>query len=154
MYGRRDLEGNGGRLSVNLRKVVAIVRMEKVDPLKVALVKEGFAGMTVTPVRGACSENRISYWRGRKYTEDLLPKAKVEVAVTDGAQIDRLVEIILGTARTGRKGDGIIFIEPLEEAVRIRDGARGNVALTVARIVSMMSRKEKGVLEEFEHEQA
>ncbi|MFN3467484.1 MAG: P-II family nitrogen regulator [Candidatus Brocadiales bacterium] len=139
---------------MSLKKVVAIVRMEKVDALKTAMSKEGFAGMTVTPVRGTCSNTRTLCWRGRQYVEHFLPKVKFEVAVADETQKDRLIEIILGTARTGEEGDGIIYIEPFEEAVRIRDGVRGNVALTVARIVSMLSRKEKGVLEEFEHEQA
>lgn len=138
---------------MNLKRVVAIVRMEKIDPVKTALVREGFAGMTVTPVTGAGSETRELYWRGRRYIEHFVPKVKFEIAV-DEEQSDRLIEIIQGTARTGGAGDGMIFIEPLENAVRIRDGVRGKVALSVGRIVPMMPRSENGILKELEHEQA
>ncbi len=143
----------GEKVNMGLKKVVAIVRMEKIDPVKTALVKEGFAGMTVTPVTGAGSETRVLYWRGRKYIEHFLPKAKFEIAV-DASKLNRLVELVISIARTGGAGDGIVFIEPVEEAIRIRDGQRGQVALSVGRIVEMMPRKEKGVLEELEHERA
>jgi nitrogen regulatory protein P-II 1 len=138
---------------MKLKKVVAIVRKEKFDEIKTALVKEGLSGMTVTLVKGTCSEPRIMYWRGRKYVESFLPHIKLEIAV-DELQMQRLVEIILGTARTGAVGDGNIFIEPLETAIRIRDGQKGKIALSAGKIVAMLPRREKGVFEELEHEQA
>lgn len=138
---------------MKLKKVVAIVRKEKFDHIKTALVKEGFSGMTVTLVKGACSETRTMYWRGRKYVESFLPKIKLEIAV-DELQVHRLIELILGTASTGEVGDGNIYIEPIESAIRIRDGQRGKIALSAGKIVAMLPRKERGVFEELEHEQA
>jgi nitrogen regulatory protein P-II 1 len=112
-----------------MKKVVAIVRLEKMDALREALEKTGFPGMTVTPTSGQGREKGISLFRrGRQWKERFVPRVKFEVVVQD-AELDRLIATILTEATTGRVGDGKIFVEPVEEAIRIRDGKRGEEAI-------------------------
>ena len=112
-----------------MKLVVAIIKPFKLDDVREALTELGIAGMTVTEVKGfGRQKGHTELYRGAEYVVDFLPKIKVEVAVSD-EQVERTVEAIIQAARTGKIGDGKIFILPLEDAVRIRTGERGPDAL-------------------------
>jgi nitrogen regulatory protein PII len=97
--------------------------------IKDALAEIGVVGMTVTDVRGCGQQKgRHELYRGNEYTVSLLPKIKIEIAVSD-EQVDEVVETILDVARTGEIGDGKIFVSPLERVIRIRTGEEGAQAL-------------------------
>ncbi|WP_202318767.1 P-II family nitrogen regulator [Archaeoglobus neptunius] len=112
-----------------MKKVEAIVRPEKFQDVKAALEKKGFYGMTVTEVRGRGKQRgmRIQF-RGRTMEVDLLPKVKLELVVRN-EDVEKVIELIVSSAFTGNTGDGKIFIIPVEEAVRIRTGERGDGSL-------------------------
>ncbi|MDE2087427.1 MAG: P-II family nitrogen regulator [Xanthomonadaceae bacterium] len=100
--------------------ITAIIKPFKLDEVREALAEAGVHGMTVTEVKGFGRQHgHTELYRGAEYVVDFLPKIKIELAVTDG-QLDRVVEAIAGAARTGKVGDGKIFVHPLQQAIRIR----------------------------------
>jgi len=112
-----------------MKKIEAIIKPFKLDDVKEALTGAGIIGMTVTEVRGfGRQKGHTEMYRGGEYTVDFLPKVKVEIVVRDEIA-DKVVSLVAGAARTGRIGDGKVFVEPLEEAFRIRTGERGDKAL-------------------------
>ena len=105
-----------------MKMVVAIIRPERFERVLEELEKEGFIALTATEVKGRGEQKGIKLqFRGRTMEVDLLEKIKIEVVVDD-SEVDRLVSAIVDSARTGRIGDGKIFIIPVEKAVRIRTG--------------------------------
>jgi nitrogen regulatory protein P-II 1 len=112
-----------------VKKVEAIVRPHLLDAVKGALQDVGIVGMTVSEVRGfGRQKGHTETYRGSEYKVDFLPKVKVEIALADEV-VDMAVEAILATAKTGKFGDGKIFITPLEGVIRIRTAERGEEAL-------------------------
>ncbi len=112
-----------------MRKIEAIIKPFKLDEVKEALHGIGIQGMTVTEVKGfGRQKGHTELYRGAEYVVDFLPKIKVEVAVAEDL-VDKCVEAIVSAANTGRIGDGKIFVLPLEEAIRIRTGERGEEAV-------------------------
>jgi nitrogen regulatory protein P-II 1 len=112
-----------------MKKVEAIVKPFKLDDVKEALSDVGIHGLTVSEVKGfGRQKGHTESYRGAEYIVDFLPKMKVEIVVADGL-VPRVVEAIERAARTGRIGDGKIFISPVEEAIRIRTGERGEGAI-------------------------
>ncbi len=112
-----------------MKKIEAIIKPFKIDEVKDALTEAGVIGMTVTEVRGfGRQKGHTELYRGNEYTIDFLPKIKIEVLVP-AALVDKVVGIIADTAKTGTIGDGKVFVLPVEEAVRIRTGERGDAAL-------------------------
>jgi len=108
-----------------MRKVEAIIKPFKLDEVKEALSAIGIHGMTVTEVKGfGRQKGHTELYRGAEYVVDFLPKIKIEITVSD-EMAEKVVEVIVTAANTGRIGDGKIFVLPLEEAVRIRTGERG-----------------------------
>ena len=112
-----------------MKKVEAIIKPFKLDEVKQALSEVGVAGLTATEVKGfGRQKGHTELYRGAEYVVDFLPKVKVEVVVSDQL-VGRVVEVIERAAKTGRIGDGKIFVVPVEEAVRIRTGERGEDAI-------------------------
>ena len=113
-----------------MKKIEAIIRPEKLNDVKGALEKEGFIGLNIVHVTGRGAQKGIVHGGrgGETYTVDMLPKLKIEVIVKD-ADAERAVETIMNSARTGNIGDGKIFVIPVEDAVRVRTGERGEVAV-------------------------
>jgi nitrogen regulatory protein P-II 1 len=112
-----------------VKKVEAIIKPFKLDEVKQALSEVGVAGLTATEVKGfGRQKGHTELYRGAEYVVDFLPKVKVEVVVVDGL-VSRVVEVIEKAARTGRIGDGKIFVTSVEEVIRIRTGERGEEAL-------------------------
>jgi len=112
-----------------MKRVEAIVRPEKVDDVKAALVSAGHAGLTVTEVKGHGIQKGITQqWRGQEYTIDLIPKVSV-VAVVNDHEVEDVLAAIVQAARTDRIGDGKIFVTPVEQVVRIRTGESGTDAV-------------------------
>lgn len=113
-----------------MKKIEAIVRPEKLHEVKDALDDLGFHGMTFTQVTGRGAQRGVVHQGrgGETVTVDLLPKVKIEVVVPDLA-VERVIEAICKGARTGNIGDGKIFVIPVEEAIRVRTGERGEVAV-------------------------
>lgn len=108
-----------------MKLIVAVIKPFKLDEVKEALQEVGIHGITVTEVRGfGRQKGHTELYRGAEYVVDFLPKVKIEVAVADN-MVERTVEAIINAARTGRIGDGKIFIMPLDEVIRIRTGERG-----------------------------
>jgi len=107
-----------------LKKVEAIIRPIKLDPLKNALVKADIVGMTVSEVRGfGRQKGKTERYRGAEYTVEFLQKLKVEIIVKE-EDVELVVEKVIAAARTGKIGDGKIFITPVEQIIRIRTGER------------------------------
>jgi nitrogen regulatory protein P-II 1 len=112
-----------------MKKVEAIIKPFKLDDVKDALHEVGVSGMTVTEVKGfGRQKGHTELYRGAEYVIDFLPKVKVEVVVEDG-QLNNVIEAIAAAARTGRIGDGKIFVSDIAEAIRIRTGDRGTDAI-------------------------
>jgi nitrogen regulatory protein P-II 1 len=112
-----------------MKRVEAIIKPFKLDEVKTALSAVAVQGMTVTEVRGfGRQKGHKEVYRGAEYVVELVPKIKVEVVVPDQV-VARVVETIVKAAKTGKIGDGKIFVLPIEEAVRIRTGERGEGAL-------------------------
>jgi nitrogen regulatory protein P-II 1 len=113
----------------DVKKIEAIIKPFKLDDVKDALHEVGVSGITVTEVKGfGRQKGHTELYRGAEYVVDFLPKVKVEVVVEDDLA-DRTVEAIENAARTGRIGDGKIFVLPIEQAIRIRTGDRGQDAI-------------------------
>ncbi len=105
-----------------MKKVEAIIKPFKLDEVKEALHEIGVSGITVTEAKGfGRQKGHTELYRGAEYIVDFLPKVRLEVVVDDG-QVDRVVEAIATAARTGRIGDGKIFVSSIERAIRIRTG--------------------------------
>ena len=112
-----------------MQKIEAIIQPSKLDAVKDALIQVGVEGMTILEARGhGRQKGHTEFYRGREYTVDLLPKVKIEMVVPD-AMKDKAVEAIGSAARTGRIGDGKIFVTRVDEAIRIRNDERGETAL-------------------------
>jgi len=112
-----------------MKLIIAIIKPFKLDEVKEALSQVGVEGMTVTEVKGfGRQKGHTEIYRGSEYTVDFLPKVKLEIAVTDES-VGKVVETISKAAKTGKIGDGKIFVLPLEEIVRIRTDERGDTAV-------------------------
>jgi len=112
-----------------MKLVTAIIKPFRLDDVRNALSEAGVNGMTVTEVKGfGRQRGHTELYRGAEYVVDFLPKSKIEVAVADDL-VDRIVETIANAAKTGKVGDGKIFVTGLEQALRIRTGETGDNAL-------------------------
>jgi nitrogen regulatory protein P-II 1 len=112
-----------------MKKIEAIIKPFKLDDVREALAEAGATGLTVTEVKGfGRQKGHTELYRGAEYVVDFLPKVKIEVVVPDD-RVDRCVEAILNGARTGKIGDGKIFVYPVEQVIRIRTGERGEQAI-------------------------
>jgi nitrogen regulatory protein P-II 1 len=112
-----------------MKKVEAIIQPHKLDEVKAALEGIGIEGITILEVRGhGRQKGHTEVYRGQEYKVDLLPKVKLETIVADD-KLSQLLAVLEAAARTGKIGDGKIFVSNIEEAVRIRNGERGEAAL-------------------------
>jgi nitrogen regulatory protein P-II 2 len=112
-----------------MKLIIAIIKPFKLEELKAALAEAGVEGMTVTEVKGfGRQKGHTEIYRGSEYTVDFLPKVKIEIAVGD-AVVAKAVETIVKAAKTGKIGDGKVFVLPIEDVVRIRTGERGEAAV-------------------------
>lgn len=112
-----------------MKKIEAIIRPEKLGEIKTALATSGFIGLTTYEVKGRGRQKGIILsYRTSEYRVDLLPKTKIELIVDD-KDVEKVVEIICGIAKTGNMGDGKIFILPVEEVIRVRTYERGKGAI-------------------------
>jgi nitrogen regulatory protein PII len=108
-----------------MKMVVAIIRPDKFQQTKQALEELGISGMTVSDVRGhGRQKGHTEFYRGSEHQVDLMPKVRLEIA-TAGDETDKVINAIIASSQTGRIGDGKIFIWPMEEAVRVRTGEKG-----------------------------
>ena len=112
-----------------MKLIKAIIKPFKLEEVKDALSEIGVEGMTVSEVKGfGRQKGHTEIYRGSEYTVDFLPKVKLEIAVADDI-VNKVVDAIVIASQTGKIGDGKVFIIPIEEAVRIRTGEKGDVAL-------------------------
>jgi nitrogen regulatory protein PII len=113
-----------------MKLITAVIRPSKVDAVKTALVQAGIVGMTLSEVRGfGRQKGQVERYRGSEFTVEFLPKVRIDVVVDD-AQIETALGLIEEAARTGEIGDGKVFVMPIETAVRVRTGERGEAALS------------------------
>jgi nitrogen regulatory protein P-II 1 len=112
-----------------MTKIEAVIQNSKLEAVKTALQEIGVEGMTVIEVRGhGRQKGHTEVYRGREYSVDLIPKTKLEVVLAD-AMVDKAVQAIVEAARTGKIGDGKIFLTKIDDAIRIRNDERGEGAL-------------------------
>ena len=112
-----------------MKLIIAIIKPFKLDEVKAALSESGIEGMTVTEVKGfGRQKGHTEIYRGSEYTVDFLPKIKIEVAVADDS-VEKAIALIMKAAKTGKIGDGKIFVVALESVVRIRTEEQGEAAL-------------------------
>jgi nitrogen regulatory protein P-II 1 len=112
-----------------MTKLEAIIQTSRLDAVKDALQQVGVEGMTVLEVRGhGRQKGHTEFYRGREYTVDLIPKIKLELVLPD-AMVEKAVQAIVGAARSGKIGDGKIFLSKVDDAIRIRNDERGEGAL-------------------------
>jgi nitrogen regulatory protein P-II 1 len=112
-----------------MKLIVAVIKPFKLEEVKDALAEAGIEGMTVTEVKGfGRQKGHTEIYRGSEYTVDFLPKVKIEIAVSDGV-VSKAVDTIVKAAKTGKIGDGKVFVLPIEEVVRIRTDERGESAV-------------------------
>lgn len=112
-----------------MKMITAIIKPFKLDDVRQAVADIGIQGITVTEVKGfGRQRGHTELYRGAEYVVDFLPKAKIELAIADDL-LDQVVEAIANTARTGKIGDGKIFVSDLQEAIRIRTGETGSDAV-------------------------
>ena len=112
-----------------MKLIKAIIKPFKFEEVKDALSEIGVEGMTVSEVKGfGRQKGHTEIYRGSEYTVDFLPKVKLEIAVADDL-VTKVVDAIVSAAQTGKIGDGKVFIIPIEEAIRIRTGEKGEIAL-------------------------
>ncbi|MFT4191102.1 MAG: P-II family nitrogen regulator [Comamonas sp.] len=112
-----------------MKLITAIIKPFKLDEVREALADYGVSGLTVTEVKGfGRQKGHTELYRGAEYVVDFLPKVKVELVVNDG-DVERCVEAVLNAARTGKIGDGKIFVSPVERIVRIRTGEENEAAV-------------------------
>jgi len=112
-----------------MKKIEAVIKPFKLDEVREALSEIGVTGLTVTEVKGfGRQKGHTELYRGAEYVVDFLPKVKLEVVIADSL-LERAVETIIEAARTGKIGDGKIFVSPVEQVVRIRTGESGETAI-------------------------
>jgi len=112
-----------------MKKIEAIIKPFKLEEVKDALNEAGVAGMTVSEVKGyGRQKGHVELYRGAEYEVSFVPKVRVELVVAD-SMVEKLLKVIEETAKTGKIGDGKIFVVPVEETVRIRTGERGEAAI-------------------------
>ncbi|MDK4680112.1 P-II family nitrogen regulator [Kingella negevensis] len=112
-----------------MKKIEALIKPFKLDDVREALTDVGITGMTVTEVKGfGRQKGHTEVYRGAEYAVDFLPKVKIELVLADD-MVERVVEVLMETARSGKIGDGKIFIYPVEEVIRIRTGETGEAAI-------------------------
>ena len=112
-----------------MKLIIAVIKTFKLEEVKEALAAVGVAGLTVTDVKGfGRQKGHTEIYRGSEYTVDFLPKVKIEIAVADEVA-GKVVDSIVKAAKTGKIGDGKVFVVPLDEAVRIRTDERGDSAV-------------------------
>ncbi len=112
-----------------MKKIEAIIKPHRLEDVKSALTQVGVQGMTVSEIRGfGRQKGHKEQYRGAEYTVDLVPKIKVEIVIADGG-VQAAVDAIIRAAKTGEIGDGKIFVIPLESAIRIRTGEKGDQAI-------------------------
>jgi nitrogen regulatory protein P-II 1 len=112
-----------------MKKIEAIIKPFKMEDVKEALSEIGVEGMTVSEVKGfGRQKGHTEIYRGSEYTVDFLPKVKFEIVVTD-ERVAKAVEVIVQAAKTGKIGDGKVFVTPIEDAIRIRTEERGDAAI-------------------------
>ena len=112
-----------------MKKIEAIIQPFKLDEVKQAMIGIGIDGMTISEVRGhGRQKGHKEVYRGQEYTVDLLPKVRIEMVVADGLA-EKAVDTLANAARTGKIGDGKIFVYEVAEAIRIRNGDRGDAAI-------------------------
>ncbi|MFC3148228.1 P-II family nitrogen regulator [Piscinibacterium candidicorallinum] len=112
-----------------MKRITAIIKPFKLDEVREGLAGVGVTGLTVTEVKGfGRQKGHTELYRGAEYTVDFLPKIKVEVVVAE-ALVERAIEAIISAAKTGKIGDGKIFVEPVEQVIRIRTGETGEQAI-------------------------
>jgi len=112
-----------------MKRIEAIIQPHKLDEVKEALIAIGVTGMTISEVRGhGRQKGHTEMYRGAEYKVDLLPKVRIEMVIPD-SRSEQVVDTLAAAARTGKIGDGKIFISPIEEVVRIRNSDRGETAL-------------------------
>ena len=112
-----------------MKKIEAIIKPFKLDEVKEALQDVGVQGLSVVEVKGfGRQKGHTELYRGAEYVVDFLPKVKIEVVIADD-QLDNVIEAIIGAAKTGKIGDGKIFVSSVEQAIRIRTGEEGGEAL-------------------------
>jgi len=115
--------------TTNVKQVTAIIKPFKLDEVREALAEVGVSGLTVTEVKGfGRQKGHTELYRGAEYVVDFLPKIRVEVVLPD-SQVEAAIEAIVKAARTGKIGDGKIFVTPVEQAIRIRTGESDEEAL-------------------------
>ena len=116
-------------LSANMKKIEAIIKPFKMEDVKEALAEAGIEGMTVSEVKGfGRQKGHTEIYRGSEYTVDFLPKVKFELVVSDD-RVAKVVAAIVAAAKTGKIGDGKVFVTPIEDAIRIRTEERGEKAV-------------------------
>lgn len=114
---------------MTFKKIEAIIRTEKLDEVRVALEAAGFVGMTVTEVKGRGAQKGIMLeWRAGEYRVEFLPKLKLELIV-DEFDAEKAIKTIEEVCRTGKAGDGKIFVYPVDNVIRVRTGERGKTAV-------------------------
>jgi len=112
-----------------MKKIEAIIKPFKLDDVREALSGIGITGMTVTEIKGfGRQKGHTELYRGAEYVVDFLPKLKLDLVLSDG-QVDACIEAITNAARTGKIGDGKIFVYPVEQVIRIRTGEQGDEAI-------------------------
>ena len=112
------------------KKIEAIIREEALDIVKAALHEIGIVGMNAFEVRGHGRQGGIELsWRGTSYRMDMIPKMQINIVLSDH-NVEKTVATIIQAAQTGKEGDGLIFVYPVEDVIRIRTGERGHDALT------------------------
>jgi nitrogen regulatory protein P-II 1 len=120
------VEPTGNR---RMKQITAIIKPFKLDEVREALAEVGISGLTVTEVKGfGRQKGHTELYRGAEYVVDFLPKVKVEAVVSD-TLVERAIEAIMKAARTGKIGDGKIFVRPVEQVIRIRTGEEGEAAV-------------------------
>jgi nitrogen regulatory protein PII len=115
--------------TTNMKKIEAIIKPFKLEEVKDALSEIGIEGMTVSEVKGfGRQKGHTEIYRGSEYTVDFLPKIKIELVITDG-QVDAAVAAVIKSAKTGKIGDGKVFVSNVEQAIRIRTEEKGDSAV-------------------------
>jgi nitrogen regulatory protein P-II 1 len=112
-----------------MQKIEAVIQPGKLDAVKDALVEAGVSGITILEARGhGRQKGHTEFYRGREYSVDLLPKIKLEMVVSDD-MVEKAKQAIINAARTGKIGDGKIFVSKIDDAIRIRNDEHGEIAL-------------------------
>jgi nitrogen regulatory protein P-II 1 len=112
-----------------MRKIEAVIRPEKLDDVRKAIEAVGYPGVTITEAEGHGKQKGVvQQWRGETYRVEFLPKVKLELVVSD-SDVEKIIQAIIKAAKTGSVGDGKIFVSDIRDAIKIRTGERGEVAL-------------------------